>query len=324
MQELQLQFFGGEGEGGGGSQTGGSVEAAEAAPQSTPPKRAGRANPLANVHYGKQTETAEDAETNTEEPAQPQTETNVTSDTEVERRAAFEQLIRGEYKDLFGQRMQQVIDTRFKEQRSLQEKQEALQPMLETLAQKYGVEAGDVDKLRQAIEEDDSYYEEEADRKGLNVEQLKAMKKLERENEAFRRAREEQEVRRGVERTVGRWQSEAEETARVYGGFELNTEINSPETGERFLGLLRNGIDVKTAYEVIHKDELLGGAIGYAVQTTQKRTMDNIRARGMRPAENGASGSAPAQTVRSDPSKWTRADREEISRRVRRGERIEL
>lgn len=54
------------------------------------------------------------------------------------------------------------------------------------LAQKYGVDPGDLEKLSSAIEEDDSYYEDEATRRGLTVQQLKEMKRIERENETLR------------------------------------------------------------------------------------------------------------------------------------------
>jgi hypothetical protein len=47
----------------------------------------------------------------------------------------------------------------------------------------------------------------------------------------------------------------------------------------------------------------------------------NIRAKGARPAENGTSQRAAA-TIKSDPSKLTLDDFEEISRRLARGEKI--
>ena len=153
---------------------------------------------------------------------------------------------------------------------------------------------------------------------------LKTIRRMEAENEQLRQAIAQRDQRENTERIYARWISEGSECTRIYPDFELERECRSPETGERFMGLLQNGVDVKTAYELIHKDELLGGAIRYAVETTRKRTMDNIRARGMRPSENGASGSAPAQVVKKDPSRFTRADRDEISRRVLRGDRIEL
>ena len=301
---LDLHLFdGAAAEGGTAAQ--GAGEGQPAAPQGGRNK-----NPLAGVQYGKQAEPdAQDA------PA--------TAPPEVDRGAAFEELIKGEYKDEFAKRTQKVIDARFKATKELEGRLGALQPMVDALASRYGVDPTDPAALQKALAEDDSYYQDEADRKGLTVEQLKRLKSIERENEQLRAVIEDRQRREGADRIYSKWQQESEACAQVYPGFDLKGECEG-ETGERFMGLLKNGIDVKTAFEVVHKDELLGGAIQYAVQTTQKRTVDNIRARGMRPSENGASGNAPARIVKKDPSAFTRKDREEIARRVSRGERIEL
>lgn len=315
---LNLRLFDGAAAGAGVGAAAGAegapTDAGQADPQAVPAKR--EKNPLAHVHYGKQPAQ--------EDGTQARGANSVTTDTAVERGETFEQLIKGEYKDLFHQRVQQIIDERFKATKGLESRMTAMEPMLEALASKYGVDTQDTEKLMKAIEDDDSYFEDEAERRGLTVEQLKEFKRMERENAEFRKTHEEMERRQNSDRIFGRWTAEAESCAQKYPNFSLQAECQSPETGERFLSMLRSGVDVQTAYEVVHKDELLGGAIQYAVQSTQRRTMDSIRARGMRPDENGASGNGAARLVKTDPSKWTRKDREEISRRVHGGERIEL
>lgn len=304
--KLRLQMFAEGGEGGGGTTAPTASETAD--------NTAGNAkNPLANVVYGKRAA----AETQ-------MTETHVTASSAEDRKAAFEELIKGEYKTEFGERTQQLIDRRFKETKAMEERLGALQPVLDALGTKYGVDAADVEKLMSAIEEDDSYYEDEADRQGVTVQQLKQMRKLERENAEFKAAMEQRQKQEQAANVYAQWQSEAETVKQLYGNFDLQSECRNPETGRNFLRLLQNGVDVRTAYEVVHKDELLSGAIGYAVQSAQKRTMDNIRARGMRPQENGAGGSVATQIVKSDPAKWSKADRREVARRVLRGERVEL
>lgn len=308
--KLNLQMFAEGGEGGGAA-----AGTAGNAPQNA---QAGNAkNPLANVVYGKQS-------TGDDQGAAVQTETKVTASTAEDRKAAFENLINGEYKAEFGDRVQQLINKRFKESKQQEEKLTALQPVLDALGSKYGVDVSDLDKLKTAIEEDDSFYQEAADKEGVTVEQLKRMRQLERENAEFRAAREQQQRHEQAANVYAKWEQEGQTVKQLYGDFDLRTECQHPETGRDFVRLLQNGIDVRTAYEVIHKDELLSGAISYAVQSTQKRTMDNIRAKGMRPQENGAGGSIATQIVKNDPSKWTKADRAEVARRVMRGERVEL
>ena len=246
------------------------------------------------------------------------------SNTADQRRADFEKLIKGDYKDLFDDRVQGIINARFKETKQLETRLKGMDPLLQALGGKYGVSAEDSEALMKAIQEDNSYFEEEADKRGLTVEQLKTMRKMQAENDQLRKMMDRQREEDSKAQLFSKLDRESEQCGQAYPGFDFQREAASPETGERFMGLLNSGIDVKTAYEVVHKDELLGGAIQYAVAETQRRTVDSIRARGMRPGENGASGNAPARIVKNDPSKWTRADREEISRRVQAGERIEL
>lgn len=283
-------------------------------------------NSLANVQYGKQTE--EPAKPATQEgSAKKEPETRVTSDTEEARKAEFEKFIKGDYKDLFDARVKQNIDARFKETETLRNKAaqvDALSPVLDMLSSKYGVESGNTEALAKAIQEDDGYYEEEALRKGLSVEQLKQMKKLERENAEFKRVAQEQQRKQNADRIFAQWAQQSESLKQVYPTFDLQSECSSAEYGSRFLGLLKSGIDVKTAYEVIHKDDIIGGAMQYTAQKVQQKTVNDIKARGMRPSENGGSGNAPSVIRKADPSKLTNKDLAEISKRVRAGERIEF
>ena len=59
----------------------------------------------------------------------------------------------------------------------------------------------------------------------------------------------------------------------------------------------------------------------YAVQQASQKIVNGIKAKGSRPTENGVS-SGSAAVVKSDVNALTKKDREEIERRVMRGERI--
>ena len=299
---LNLQLF--DGDDGAGA-TGGAVSSSDAGNT--------RANPLADVVYGKQptaeqAETQDAAETTTSEPAAEKPE---------DKQAAFEKLIREKYKEQFAARTQSIIDKRFKESKQLEEQLGKARPILDMLAQKYGVDPGDLEKLSSAIEEDDSYYEDEATRRGLTVQQLKEMKRIERENETLRRNAQEKDRREEAERVYADWVRQGDELKSVYPTFDLQTECQN----DQFVGLLRSNIDVRTAYEVVHRDEILGGAMQYAVQQASQKIVNGIKAKGSRPTENGVS-SGSAAVVKSDVNALTKKDREEIERRVMRGERI--
>lgn len=322
---MNLHMFDGEGGSAGaggvaaaGDGTSGGAPAADTGANAVTPsdkqKSQRNRNPLADVVYGKQPK---------EEPAQ---DTQPNAPSEADRRADFDQYIR-DHKDLYDERVQRAIQDRFKGQKEIQGKadqMDALRPVLDMLAGKYGVDAADISALSKAIQADDSYYEQEAMDKGLTVQQLKQMKQLERENAEFKRAAQERERQENANRIYQQWIDQSETAKTFYPDFDLKAECAAPETGERFLRLLRSGVDVRTAYEVVHRDDILGGAMARAAAAAQKKTIDGIRARGMRPIENGVDHGSPARIVKSDPSTWTKKDREEISRRVMRGERIEL
>lgn len=238
------------------------------------------------------------------------------------RKAEFEKLIKEDYRDLYDERVQKIVKDRLKDHNALKSKVDSLDPVLDMLSSKYGVDKEDAKALAKALEEDSSYYEQEALEKGLTVEQLKQMKKLERENAEFKRAAQEQQKKANADKIFAQWQQQSDVLKTVYPGFDLQYEASHPETGSRFMALLGNGVDVKTAYEVIHKDEIMGGAMQYTAQTVQQKVVNDIKARGMRPPENGVSGTGAAVVTKKDPSKLTNKELAEISKLVRAGERI--
>ena len=335
--ELNLRLFdvsGGGGAAAPGAQTPGAEAPGAEAPgaeapgtekpgasQKTPEtKKAGKGekNSLSNVKYGKQ---PAKAESETTEPVKLQeTETGNPPDRDAE----FEQMIKGDFKDAFTKKFQAEFNQRFKEHKQNEVQLKALQPILDALGSKLGVDPNDVEKLAKAVQADDSYFEDEAAEKGVTVESLKYTKQLERENAEKTAALEEAEKKREADRYFQLWMQETDACKKVYPGFDFRKEVAEPGTGAEFMRLLKAHIPMKTAFEVVHKDQLLSGAIGYARADEQKKTMDTIKARGMRADENGSSGNAAAMVLKSDPSKFSKADRREILRRAGRGERIEL
>lgn len=299
LLDLQLFAEGTGGDGGTGAEGATGATVAAAVPQTK-----GVKNPLSDVKYGIQP---------TEE-VSPAAEVNPTP-TE-DRNAKYEAFIK-EHKDLDDARIQNIVQKRLKGSKETVEKYEALAPTLEILAKKYGVDASDVKALSKAIEEDDSYFEEEALEKGLTVTQLKEIKKMERENADLKRQMEEQNRRDNANKVYAQWMEQAESTKAIYPSFDLRTEMQNP----RFADLLRSNVDVRTAYEVIHKDEIIPAAMHFTAKQVEQKLTNKIIANGARPAENGNS-SQSASVVKSDVSQLSKADRQEIIRRVQRGEKI--
>ena len=300
---LDLQLFA-EGAGDGGTASAGTTgETGTAAASQTKGVNTG----LENVRYGvQQSPVEQDASVHQAEPA-----------AKPDRNAEFEKLIKGEFKDLYNERVQDTVQKRLKSTKETVDKYNALTPMLEMLSKKYGVDSSDIDALNKAIEEDDSYYEEEALEKGTTVEHLKEIRKMKRENAELKKQVEENEIRENADRLYSTWLKQSEQTKAIYPSFDLETETQNP----RFTELLRSNIDVRTAYEVIHKDEIIPAAMQFSAKAAEQKITNKIIANGARPSENGLS-SQSAAVVKSDVSQLTNADIDEINRRIARGEKI--
>jgi hypothetical protein len=295
---VYLQLFADGGD--GGTATGEGVTAAAALPQTKGVKN----NPLANVKYGIQPEEAPAAEAQKPAP--------------VDRNAEFEKLIKGDYKEQYDAKVQSTIRARLKGSQETVDKYNALTPTLELLAKKYGVaDANDIKALTAAIEEDDSFWEEEAMKKGLSVQQYKEVRKMERENAQLRQQMQEQERKEGAKKLYAQWFAQAEEAKQVYPTLDLEAEMQNPQ----FRSLLQSNVPVRTAYEVLHKDEIISGAMQFTAKTVEEKLAKKIQSGASRPVENGMS-SQGASLVKSDVSQLSKADRAEIIRRVQRGEKI--
>lgn len=300
--KLNLQLFAdgtGAGEGGTG------VDGANGVSASVPGLQTkGEKNPLSNVKYGIQ-EDAQDA--------------NVQENAEVvvDRNAEFEKLIKGEYKEIYDAKVKDTIQRRLKSTKETVDKYNALFPTLEMLSKKYGVDASDIEALNKAIEEDNAYYEEEALEKGMTVEQLKTIRKMERENAELKRQMHDASVRENADRIYEQWLNQSEALKSVYPSFDLNLELQN----QRFVDLLKNNIDVRTAYEVLHKDEIIPAAMQFTAKQVEQKLTNKIISGGARPVENGISSQSSA-VIKSDVSQLSKEDRQEIIRRVARGEKI--
>lgn len=214
-------------------------------------------------------------------------------------------------------RVQDTIQRRLRGTRETVEQYNALSPVLEMLGKKYGVDPKDAKALSRAIQDDDGFYEEEAARLGMDVEHLKQVRKIERENNELRQLMQKRQNQDHADRQYAAWMQQAEAAKQIYPRIDLKAELQNGQ----FVSLLKNGIDVKTAYEVVHKDEIIPAAMQYAAKTVQSNLAKSIASGRSRPVENGA-GSGSAAMVKSDVSQLSKADLREISRRVANGERI--
>ena len=323
---LCLSLFDGGSGTGAGDGTGSAAGAESGDTTSTAtvaaPQKKGKSNPLANVVYGKQAETTivpepkpETKSTQAEPPVQ---------EKPVDKNTEFRKLIQGDYKEAFDQYTQQIFDKRFKDHKTLEAKANALTPVLDMMAQRYGLnqddlQGGKFDSLLKAIEDDESYYENEAIEKGLTVDQLKQQKKLERENSRLKQQMDENARRENANKLYQGWIQQAEEVKQIYPSFDFETAM----TNQNFTDLLTKEVPLRTAFEVAYHDEIMSGALQFTATETAKRIAQGIASKANRPSENGVSApSNSAVTVKKDVHQLTKADRAEILKRVERGEKI--
>lgn len=306
----------GAGEGAGSGTQG---ETQQTSPAAT---RRGSSGEYSNVKFGKQDQPAAAGGQQANPPdagEESKKGVETTSDTLEDKRKAFRALVDGEYKDQYTEDTQRIIDRRFRETKNLEAQLSQQKPILDMLMQRYKIGDGDLGKLTQAIENDNAYWSQAAEEAGMSVEQYKQFQKLQRENAQLLQAQRRSQNQQAAEKQLQKWYQEAEAMKSDYPGFDLGRESQDPQ----FLSMLRSGVPVKLAYEVMHMDEIKSTVAQTTAQQTEKQVVEGIRAKGARPAENGTS-SQSGFVVKDDPAKWTKKDRAEIVRRVQRGEQIKL
>lgn len=238
---------------------------------------------------------------------------------QAQQEESFESLIKGRFKADFDSRVQKAVNDRLK---STKRTISRFAPILDVLGQQYGIDVSDPDKvdydaLTRRLTDDKRLYEAEAMEKGIPLETLMHMKQMERQNAALQRehamAQGEMQRREEFDRIVRQFA----EVQAIYPGADLSQELANPDFGR----LVSNGVPARTAYEVLHKAEIDAAKTRAVAQAAQQQAAAGIQANGMRPPEAAAAAGA-GSPVQFDPSKLSRKEREEIRRRVQRGETI--
>lgn len=275
-----------------------------------PNRRAKQSNPLAKVVYGKAAPGAQQEQDAGQSPAAEGHEE--APDLEKE----WAELKKGKFKDYYGRDVQSTVQERFKANKATEDKLSQLQSKL---AMRYNVADDDFEGVMAALDGDNHAFEQEAMERGMSVDALKQLKELEafktQQDRISEQQRQQDEFQRHYEKLV----QQSESVKAMFPGFNLLAELQNPTFAR--LTAPDVGISVMDAYQVVHRDEIQPMAMQVAVQKTQERMSQSIQANANRPTENGLSRSA-ALDVRDDPSKWSKADREEVKRRVRMGEKI--
>ena len=231
---------------------------------------------------------------------------------------AFGELMRGEYNREFGEMIVQATQKAYD---SILNEQGPVGRILNALGQKYGTAPGDYEALAAAVEggvvKDDAYYEDMAMKKGISVQLAKEMDALESENAKHRAAEQQQAEAAKMEAIQQEWDAAVERIRAEDPGFDVKAALADPD----FAQMLKLGVKMEDAYKARYFDDIMARRTTQTAKTVEKGVEARIRQRGARPAENGTNPGGAA-VLKTDVSKLTPAQCEELERRAMRGQII--
>lgn len=233
-------------------------------------------------------------------------------------RKAFGELMRGEYNREFGEMIVQATQKAYD---SILNEQGPVGRILNALGQKYGTTPGDYEALAAAVEggvvKDDAYYEDMAMKKGISVQLAKEMDALESENAKHRAAEQQRAEAAKMEAIQQEWDAAVERIRAEDPDFDIKTALADPD----FAQMLKLGVKMEDAYKARYFDDIMARKTAETAKKTESGVVERIRQRGARPSENGTNPGGAA-VLKTDVSKLTPAQCEELERRAMRGQII--
>ena len=204
--------------------------------------------------------------------------------------AAAQEASRPTWEDLmqdpeYNRKMQEVVKSRLRSERSSEERLRVLSPALEALSRRYNVAQGDDAALAAAIA-----------------------------------AEPEDNPRQQAEAAIAAhfrgMEAQAERLRQTVPGFQLREALRDPA----FARLTApGGVGVEDAFFALHRGELQTAAMEAAARGAAEKLSRAIQAGARRPSENGAG--AAARPV-FDYRKASKEEREALKERIRRGEKV--
>lgn len=224
----------------------------------------------------------------------------------------------GRYEKEYNAALQKAVRGRLRGAEAQKQQMEKLLPIVSWIGQIYGMDTSDMSKvdldaLGEKLSQDNRWYEQEAAQAGLPVDAMRRIKNAERENARLKQESAQMRAEEEQRQRFAALQESFAEVQQRYPQADLSSELGN----RAFMSLLTAGFDPMQAYEAAHYRDLQQAAMQYGMQ----RTVAQVQANGMRPQE-GALGSPAGRETKIDPRNLTPQQREEIRKRVARGERI--
>lgn len=233
----------------------------------------------------------------------------------------FAELVNGEYKAEAEKWFQNRFDRRHRDYKAMQERQEAMQPALAMVMQMFDWDGKDPKVLEEHLQRDNALWEAKALENGMSTDQYKQWVKMQAENRALTEALQQRRQAEQAAETKQRYEQQFEAVLTMYPGAaeQLRTDFENPQ----FLRMIEAGVDMLPAFQVLHQDEIMRGAVQFAARDAAGKVAQSVAANRRRPVENGSAPQAPA-SPRFDIGSMTKEERRALIERARNGERITL
>ncbi len=277
----------------------------------TPARRGRKENPMANVQYGRQA-------------GMDQAAADQTQSTGVQTgKIPFKQLIEGDYKEDMHAHVQGILKERFKKNAETEKQLDGLRPIILSLGQRYGVDMAEMNEdsikaLSEKLAGDRSHLTQRAMELGISedavarLDDIEVREKMLRENE--RRTQQEQQLRNHYVGLV----RQAEQLRAEVPDFDLDKELENPD----FFRLTRpgSGLNVKDAFYLAHRDEIMRGGMQAAAEQSVQRVAQAVQSGQSRAVENGMRRKGTNAPWKQNVKDLNSKDLAEIRRRVRAGD----
>lgn len=221
--------------------------------------------------------------------------------------AEFEELISNKYKKQFSDKVKSIISRRIKEVKGLKEKSQKDAETVSMIMKKFNIESDDTQEIERGIDE--------AMNGTTDNKHAQLIRRLISENEFLKKENERRMNESKAKSVADKIKAQAEEAKKVYSDFDIKKELENPE----FRRLIRAGVSVKNAYEVLNID----GILDNNSKEAERQTLANISRKTNRPVENGSELSGGI-LLSNGISKLTKKQRAELAKRAASGEKIEF
>lgn len=266
---------------------------------------------LTDIASAETSESAEDTAESMESVAEPTAEESAEDSGDVDAPQTQEPFRVFQTQEDYQSYFDNIIGQRLRGEREKTERLDKLAPMLEVLQKHYGVsdESALIDRVQNDMISQIAYNE------GISEDQYRARMESERQMQDMQRQLKDFQHQQFISALTNDVSKLAEQNAELYSGIDVN-ELSE---NQQFLALLSQGFDVKKAYDALHLDEITQKL----AQKTSKQVVDNIIAKGSRPAESAAVSVGAANTSNNVAS-MSDDEIDALISRAARGEKIEL